>query len=109
MIELGFAANLDNSGWANILNSTDTIMGVEDTLVNLSMEDDMTLEMIDRRITSQLGILEQQLEKFKGKIDFLWIDEDLGTQCRPLICTIGFCVRTIRNTLIWQRCIICPS
>ena len=85
LLEQGLAVHLGHPGFADILNSTGSIMGVEDALVNLSMEDEATLQLVDRRLDLQLAVLERQLEKSKGKIDFLWIGEDLGTQRTPLI------------------------
>ncbi len=57
-----------------------TLMGVEDALVNIAIEDEATLEMVDRRLNMQLAVTERLLDRAKGKIDFMWIGEDLGTQ-----------------------------
>ena len=60
------------------------IMGVEDVLVNLSLEDEATLEMTDRRLGVQLEVLERQLQRVKKvRSIFLWLGEDLGTQHTP--------------------------
>jgi len=40
---------------------------------------------MDRRIEIQLGMLERVLEAGRGRSDFLWIGEDLGSQRGPLI------------------------
>lgn len=85
LIDMGFAIHLGNAGVGDILNTTGMIMGVEDALVNLSLEDEATLEMTDRRLGVQLEVLERQLQRSKGKVDFLWLGEDLGTQHTPLI------------------------
>ena len=61
------------------------LMGVEDALVNLAMEDEATLAMNDRRLAMQLAVTERLLDKAKGQIDFLWMGEDLGTQHAPII------------------------
>lgn len=85
LIEMGFAIHLGHPGLGDILNTTGTLMGVEDALINLGTEDEATLEMTDRRLAVQLEVIERQLIKSKGKIDFLWMGEDLGTQHTPII------------------------
>lgn len=79
------AVHLGNPGWADIINSTGRLMGMEDTLVNLITEDEATLCYIDRAIAMRLEVLERLLVKAAGRIDFLWIGEDLGTQIAPII------------------------
>jgi uroporphyrinogen decarboxylase len=74
-----------NAGWADIINSTGRLMGMEDTLVNLATEDEATLAYIDRAWAMELEGLERTLLAAKGRIDFLWLGEDLGTQRTPMI------------------------
>lgn len=74
-----------DAGYADIINATGRVMGMEQTLVNLFTEDEATLEYIRRRSNMELGILERILEKAKGRIDFLFFGEDLGAQHAPLI------------------------
>ena len=81
----GFAVHMGNAGWGDILNSTGTLMGVEEALVRMATEDPATLAMIDRRLAMQLGILERILDRVGREIDFLWTGEDLGSQNAPLI------------------------
>jgi uroporphyrinogen decarboxylase len=85
LIKEGFAIHLGNPGLADILNSTGMIMSVEDTLVNLAMEDEATLHLIDKKNNKNLAVCERILEKNKDKIDFIWMGEDLGTQHTPII------------------------
>lgn len=81
----GFAVHVGNPGFCDILNTTGMLMGVEDALVNLATGDEATLAMVDRRLDAQLGVVERLLDRAKGRIDFMWMGEDLGTQHTPLI------------------------
>ncbi len=74
-----------NAGIADIINGTGRVMGMEDTLVNILMEDEATLHYINRVANMQLGVCERILNAAKGKIDFFWMGEDLGTQNAPII------------------------
>ena len=73
------------AGTPDIINSTGRIMGMEDVLVNLMVEDEATLHFLDRRVNMQLSVMERTLAAAKGKIDFMWLGEDLGTQHSPMI------------------------
>ena len=79
------AVYVGDPGTADIINSTGRLMGMEDTLVNLWQEDEATLAYIDRAIAMELEILERLIVKARGRVDFLWIGEDLGTQHAPMI------------------------
>lgn len=81
----GFAAHIGNAGHGDILNTTGMLMSVEDALVNLAIEDEATLLMTDKRLGAQLEVMERLLIKAKGKFDFMWLGEDLGTQKTPMI------------------------
>lgn len=80
-----FAVYVGNPGIPDIINSTGRIMGMEDTLVNLALEDEATLHLLERRMNSRLSVMERILDRNKGKIDFVWLGEDLGTQHAPMI------------------------
>lgn len=83
--EKGFAVHLGDPALGDILNSNGVLMGFEDSLVNLMTEDEATLAMTDKRLDSQLGVAERVLDKNRGKIDFMWIGDDVGSQKGPLI------------------------
>jgi uroporphyrinogen decarboxylase len=74
-----------NAGVGDIINSIGRIMGMEDTLVGIIEENEAVLGLIDRKLNMELGILERQLDKSAGKIDFMHLGEDLGTQHSPMI------------------------
>ena len=76
---------MGNAGVPDIINSNGRIMGMEDVLCHLMLEDEAALRFIRRRADFQLKMMERTLEKCKGYIDFVWLGEDLGTQIAPMI------------------------
>lgn len=80
-----YAIYIGSAGIPDIINSTGRIMGMEDTLCNLMLEDEATLIFLNRRMNMHLAVMERILERYKGKIDFMWLGEDLGTQHAPMI------------------------
>lgn len=81
----GYSVYIGNAGTADIMNSLGRVMGVEDMLVNLAMEDEATLSYVDRYVDMQVGMLERMLDSFGEDVDVVWIGEDLGTQHTPMI------------------------
>lgn len=80
-----YALYLGNPGVPDIINSNGRIMGMEDTLCHLIMDDEAPMNLIRRRARSSLEIMERTLEACRGEIDFIWLGEDLGTQIAPMI------------------------
>jgi uroporphyrinogen decarboxylase len=80
-----YAVYIGGAGVPDIINSTGRIMGMEDTLVNIMLEDEATLAFIDKRMDWQIKVMERILSENKGKVDFMWLGEDLGTQHAPMI------------------------
>ena len=74
-----------NAGIPDILNSNGRIMGVEDVLCHLILEDEAALNFIKKRANFQLSMMERLIEKCKDHLDFIWLGEDLGTQIAPMI------------------------
>ena len=72
-------------GTGDLINSTGMIRTMEQVLVDLLLDDPVCLGYIDRKMSIQLEVIHRTLEAAKGKIDLLWIGEDLGTQIGPLI------------------------
>ena len=85
LCEQGFAIHVGGPGLGDILNTTGMIMGVEQALINICTEHEPTIHTIDKRLDLQLKRTERILEINKGKIDFMWLGEDLGTQHTPMI------------------------
>lgn len=81
----GLAIYIGNAGFADIINSTGRVMGMEDTLVNLYTDHEPTLDYIKRKSDMELGILDRLLSARGEDIDFVWLGEDLGTQRGPMI------------------------
>ena len=80
-----YSVHLGGPGTADVINSCGRIMGMEDILCHLVTENPAVLHYIDRRQQMQLAVLERTLDRYKDKIDFLWMGEDLGTQNSPMI------------------------
>jgi uroporphyrinogen decarboxylase len=74
-----------HAGIPDIINSNGRIMGMEDVLCHLAMRDEAAIRFIHRRADFQLRHLERTLEACLGRIDFLWLGEDLGTQIAPMV------------------------
>lgn len=74
-----------NPGLADIINSTGMLRTMEEVMVDLISEEPAGLLLIDRKINIQLEIARRTLEACKGKLTFLWMGEDLGTQKGPMI------------------------
>ncbi|MBE6885264.1 MAG: hypothetical protein E7487_11790 [Ruminococcaceae bacterium] len=80
-----YALYIGGAGVPDVLNSNGRIMGVEDMLCHLLMDDEAAVDFMQRRARFQLGQMERLLDKCRGEIDFVWLGEDLGTQHTPII------------------------
>ena len=80
-----YALHLGDPGVPDIINSNGRIMGMEDTLCHLILEDEAPLNLMRRRAKASLAVMERTLEACRGEIDFIWLGEDLGTQIAPMI------------------------
>jgi len=74
-----------SAGMACIINTSGMIRGMEQTLVDLATDDEAGLRLADRRLDIQLEILARTLEAAQGRVDLLWLGEDLGTQLGQMI------------------------
>ena len=74
-----------SAGVPDVLNSNGRIMGVEDVLCHVMLDDEAAMRFIRRRAAFQLGMMERLVEKCKDHLDFIWLGEDLGTQIAPMI------------------------
>lgn len=82
------AIYVGNAGISDIINTLGFIMGMEDALVNLQLEDEGTLEYLEKKTNFELGKMERTLDAIKkagGEADFMWLGEDLGTQIAPMV------------------------
>lgn len=81
----GLALYFGNPGLGDILNTTGMMCSMESVYIALAEEDEAWLRLVDRRLAIQLEQMERSLEALKGRIDFIWMGEDLGSQIGPLI------------------------
>ncbi len=73
------------AGTGDIINSNSMLRMMEQILVDLVTDDPAGLRLIDRRSEIMLEITRRTLEAAGGRIDMLWLGEDLGTQIGPMI------------------------
>jgi len=81
----GFAIHAGGPGTCDIINKDAMLRNMEQVLVDLLTDEPAGLRLIDRRLAVQYEVTARILEAGRGRIDFLWIGEDLGTQKGPLI------------------------
>jgi len=73
------------AGLGDIINSTGMMRTMEQVLVDLATDDEGYLRFIQRRAKLETEKMYRALEAAKGKVDLVWMGEDLGTQHSPLI------------------------
>jgi len=73
------------AGTGDIINSTSMLRTMEQVLLDLITDDPACLRLIDRVSDIEFRIRRRELEAGNGRIDVLWIGEDLGTQRGPTI------------------------
>ena len=76
---------LGGAGLPDVINSSGMIRTLQRVLIDLATDDAACLRYIDRRIEVLLAVTERSLEAAQGRIDLLWMGEDLGTQKGPMI------------------------
>ena len=74
-----------SAGYGDIINGNGMLRGMEQTLIDLITDEPAGLLLADRRMGIQLEATRRILEAAKGKVDFIWLGEDLGTQIGPII------------------------
>jgi len=76
---------IGHPGFADTINTTSMLRGMETVLMDLAAGEPETLRLIERRIDIQLEIMQRSIEAARGLINQVWIGEDLGTQQSPLV------------------------
>jgi hypothetical protein len=71
--------------FGDFINANGMLRGMEQTLIDLVTDDPAGLLLAKRRFDIQIGMAERVLKAAKGRIDFVWMGEDLGTQDRQMI------------------------
>ncbi len=79
------AIAIGDPGIGDLMNSSGMLMGVERAMMEIIDEDSPIQRFLDRRINVHVGMMERALEAAGGRIDLLWMGEDLGTQRGPII------------------------
>lgn len=74
-----------HAGTGDIINSNSMLRTMEQILVDLATDEPAGLRLIDRRLAVMLDVTRRTLQAARGKIDMLWLGEDLGTQIGPMI------------------------
>lgn len=80
-----FYLHVGHPGLGDIMNSTGFLRGMEATMMALGEQHEATLRLIDRRLALQLEQTRRILTAAEGRIDMMWLGEDLGSQRGPLI------------------------
>jgi hypothetical protein len=80
-----YALHVGHAGIGDIINSNGMLRGMEQTLIDLVTDEPAGLLLAKRRTDIQLEITRRTLEAARGRVDFLWMGEDLGTQRGPTI------------------------
>lgn len=79
------AVFVGGAGLPDILNGNGFLRGVEQTLVDMMIDEPAGILLAERRTAIQLEVIARTIEAAKGRVDFVWMGEDLGTQHSPLI------------------------
>ncbi|OHB54091.1 MAG: hypothetical protein A2Y12_12585 [Planctomycetes bacterium GWF2_42_9] len=74
-----------NPGVGCIMNTNGMLRTMEQTFVDLALDDEVGLLLSARRLYVQQQVMSRVLDISKGRIDMIWLGEDLGTQNGPLI------------------------
>lgn len=80
-----FALHAGGAGTGDIMNSSGMLRTAEQVLIDLMTDDPAWQLWVDRKHAVNLEVLRRTIEAAKGRIDFLWLGEDLGTQDRPMM------------------------
>ena len=81
----GYAVSAGGAGTGDMINSAGMIRGMEQVLVDLYTDDPAGLMLIDRRLEVLLEVTRRTIEAAHGKVDVMWMGEDLGTQRTPMM------------------------
>lgn len=80
-----YALHVGGPGLGDILNNSGMIRSTMQVMLDLLTEDPAWQCWVDRKHAVDLAVAERVLEAADGRVDFLWLGEDLGSQDAPLI------------------------
>lgn len=80
-----YAVHVGGAGLACIMNTAGMLRSMDCMFIDLALDEPAGLLLIDRMLEVQLEKTRRELEAAGGKVDFMWMGEDLGTQRGPLI------------------------
>ncbi len=80
-----YAVFTGGGGVPDIINGNTRLRSMEQTLIDLIVEEPAGLLLARRRVEIELEIMRRTMEAAQGGIDFIWLGEDLGTQIAPLL------------------------
>jgi len=81
----GYALQAGGGGTGCIINSAGFLRNMEQVFVDLITDDPAGLLLIDRKLDVELEVMRRTIEASQGRIDYLMMGEDLGTQKSPII------------------------
>ena len=81
--------------YGDYINGNGFFRNMETTLIDLVTDNPAGSLLAERRFNIQAAITERILDRAKGRIDFVWLGEDLGTQIGPIIS-----VKTFRKHIL---------
>lgn len=74
-----------NPGFGDIINSSGMLRTMEQVLMDLILDEPAGLRLFERKVAIQAELMRRVLECAKGRVDLIWLGEDLGTQQSPMI------------------------
>jgi len=90
-----YAIPCGGAGTGDIVNSTGMIRTMEQVLVDLMTDEPAGLLYVDRRLAVLLEVTRRTIEAAKGRVDLMWMGEDLGSQIAPIM-SLGLYRKHIR-------------
>ncbi|MCJ7739337.1 MAG: hypothetical protein MUQ10_18830, partial [Anaerolineae bacterium] len=80
-----FAEVFGGADYFDFINSIARCRGVEQVLIDSATEDPVYVRLVEQRCEFFLGVIERALQAAGGRVDFVHVGEDLGTQNGLLI------------------------
>jgi uroporphyrinogen decarboxylase len=85
-----YAIYTGDAGHGDFINGNAFCRGVEQTLIDIAMVDPVWVKLCELRCEFFFEKLRRTLEAANGKIDLVYVGDDLGTQLGPVIAPASF-------------------